>query len=60
MMRASDSPRRPLPEDERFLDVLVFLRRLYQHRGPQDSVATVPLTRLLGGPDPLSMERLAH
>jgi hypothetical protein len=60
MMRASESPRRPAPEDERFLDVLVFLRRLYRHRGPQDSVATVPLRRLLGGPEAVSMEHMAH
>jgi hypothetical protein len=33
----SAHPRRPSPEDERFLETLVFLRALYAERGPLDS-----------------------
>ena len=59
-MRASDPSRRAHTENDRFLDALVFLRRLYQRRGPRDSAPLVPMSRLLPPVGVTPMRRVAQ
>jgi hypothetical protein len=44
MTRDTRQPRRPTPEDRRFLEALCLWKALYAERGPQDSLCVASIT----------------
>ena len=48
MTRKTSHPRRPTPEDRRFLEALCLWRALYAGRGPQDSDSVASVASAIG------------
>ena len=47
MIHPPRHPRRPSPEERKFLDALVFWRAIYAERGPQDSRSTISVEQTI-------------
>jgi hypothetical protein len=56
MIHPPRQPRRPTPEERRFLDALVFWRAIYAERGPQDMSSAFGLEQTIAAAE----ESLRH